>query len=139
MAKQNNNHLNQLSTLITKSQLNTIITNKDGTPDFLAINIYYDSLRSWYTPKQQYQSNGNVVQIKKLKTQGIYSRAEDLAKTHGVSKETIRKKIVKLEKLGLIQRSFKHKYHCATHTYNQRIIYVLQETPYFFNSYGCKM
>jgi biotin operon repressor len=136
MAKQNNNHLNQLSTLITKSQLNTIITNKDGTPDFLAINIYYDSLRSWYTPKQQYQSNGNVVQIKKLKTQGIYSRAEDLAKTHGVSKETIRKKIVKLEKLGLIQRSFKHKYHCATHTYNQRIIYVLQETPYFFNSYG---
>ena len=70
----NQNHKN-LPTLTLKSQLNTIITNKDGLPDFLAINIYYDSLRSWYTPKKQYQSNGNVIQIKKLKTQGIYSRA----------------------------------------------------------------
>jgi len=131
----NQNHKN-LPTLTLKSQLNTIITNKDGLPDFLAINIYYDSLRSWYTPKKQYQSNGNVIQIKKLKTQGIYSRAEDLAKTHGVSKETIRKKIVKLEKLGLIQRSFQHKYHSATNTYNQRIIYVLQNTPFFFNPHG---
>jgi biotin operon repressor len=126
----------QLPTLKLKSQLTTIITNKDGLPDFLAINIYYDSLRSWYTPLKQHQANGNVIQIKKLKTQGIYSRAEDLAKTHGVSKETIRKKIVKLEKLGLIQRSFKHKYHSATNTYNQRIIYVLQNTPFFFNPHG---
>ena len=132
----NNELLYQLPTLTLKSQLNTIITNKDGLPDFLAINIYYDSLRSWYTPKKQYQSNGNVIQIKKLKTQGIYSRAEDLAKTHGVSKETIRKKIVKLEKIGLIQRSFQHKYHSATTTYNQRIIYVLQNTPFFFNPHG---
>ena len=110
--------------------------NKDGKPDYLAINIYWDSLRSWYSPKKQYQDDGSVLKIRKLKTQGIYSRAKKLAKTHGVSKETIRKKLVKLETLGLIQRSFKHKFHSATNTYNQRIIYVLQDTPYFFNPYG---
>ena len=138
MAKQRIEELdyNNLPTLITKDQLNTIITNKDGTPDFLAINIYYDSLRSWYTPMKQYQSNGNIVQIQKLKTQGVYSQAKKLAEVHGVSKETIRKKVAKLEKLGLIQRSFKHKFYVATNTYNQRIIYVLQDTPYFFNPYG---
>jgi len=127
---------NQLPPLKTKDQLNTIITNKDGTPDYLAINIYWDNLRSWYSPMKQHQSDGNVVQIKKLKTQGIYSGAESLAKTHGASKETIRKKIVKLEKLGLVLRSFKHKFHAATNTFNQRIIYVLQDTPYFFNPHG---
>lgn len=143
MAKQkskidykHNLDLNILPTLIEKSQLNTIITNKDGTPDYLAINIYWDNFRSWYCPLKKYQSNGNVVQIRKLKTQGIYSQAEKLAKTHGASKETIRKKIVKLEKLGLVLRSFKHKFHAATNTYNQRIIYVLQDTPYFFNPHG---
>ena len=91
---------NNLPTLITKDQLNSIITNKDGTPDYLAINIYWDNFRSWYSPMKQHQSDGNVVQIRKLKTQGIYSQAETLAKTHGASKETIRKKIVKLERLG---------------------------------------
>ena len=52
----NNELLYQLPTLTLKSQLNTIITNKDGLPDFLAINIYYDSLRSWYTPKNNINS-----------------------------------------------------------------------------------
>jgi hypothetical protein len=127
---------NNLPTLRTKSQLNTIITNKDGKPDYLAINIYWDNFRSWYSPKKQHQADGNVVHIKKLKTQGIYSQAKALAKIHGASKETIRKKIVKLEKLGLVLRSFKHKFHAATNTYNQRIIYVLQDTPHFFNPCG---
>jgi hypothetical protein len=50
-----------LPTLLTKSQLNTIITNKDGTPDFLAKNILWDNLRSWFSPMKQYQSDGNVI------------------------------------------------------------------------------
>jgi len=58
-------------TLISKEQLNTLIVNKDESPDYLAINIYYDSLRSWYNPKKQYQENGNVIHIKKLKSNGI--------------------------------------------------------------------
>jgi len=99
----------KLPPLVNKEQLNTIIVNKDGSPDYLAINTYYDSLRSWYNPQKQYQKNGNVVYIKKLKSKGIYYSAEQLAQIHGCSKETIRKKLVKLERLGLIHRNFEHK------------------------------
>lgn len=35
-----------------KSQLNKIIKNLDNSPDYLAINIYYDTLRSWYSPNK---------------------------------------------------------------------------------------
>ena len=127
---------NNLPTLIKKEQLNTIITNKDGTPDFLAINILWDSLRSWYSPMKQHQSDGNVIQIKKLKTQGVFASAEQLSKTHGVSKRATTRKLAKLELLGLIQRSFKHKETSTTKSYNQRCIYVLKNTPYFFNPHG---
>jgi len=127
---------NNLPTLIEKSQLNTIITNKDGTPDFLTINILWDNLRSWFTPMKQHQSNGNVIQIKKLKTQGVYVSAEQLSKTHGVSKRTTTRKLAKLESLGFIQRSFRHKQTSTTKSYNQRCIYVLKHTPCFFNPYG---
>ena len=61
-----------LLTLINKEQLNTIITNKDGLPDYLAINIYFDNLRSWYNPKIGYNKDGNVYHINKLKTPGIF-------------------------------------------------------------------
>ena len=127
---------NSLPTLITKDQLNTIITNKDGTPDFLAINILWDSLRSWFSPMKQHRSDGNVIQIKKLKTQGVYVSAEQLSKTHGVSKRTTTRKLAKLESLGFIQRSFRHKQTSTTKSYNQRCIYVLKHTPYFFNPHG---
>jgi hypothetical protein len=93
-------------------------------------------LRSWYLPIKQHHTNGDVIHIPKLKTQGIYAKADKLANTHGVSKETIRKKLVKLEKLGLIQRSFHHRSFVTTDSYNQRIIYVLKTTPHFFNPYG---
>ena len=55
-------------TLMNKEQLNTIVTNKDGSPDYLAINIYYDTFRSWYNPKTGYNKDGNVYHINKLKT-----------------------------------------------------------------------
>ena len=127
---------NHLEALKTKSQLNTIITNKDATPDYLAINIYYDSLRSWYSPKKQYQEAGNVIHIKKLKSDGIYYSAEQLSKKHGCSKETIRKKLVKLELLGLIHRNFEHKSTPTTNSYNHRCIFVWKNTPHFYNPYG---
>ena len=122
--------------LTKKSQLNKIIVNNNNKPDFLAINIYWDTLRSWYFPLKQHHSNGDIIYIRKLKTQGIYLKAEQLAKTYGVSKETIRKKLVKLENLGLIQRSFQHTQFVATDSFNQRVIYVLKNTPHFFNPYG---
>jgi hypothetical protein len=125
-----------LSALKTKSQLNSIIVNKDKTPDYLAINIYYDSLRSWYSPKKQYQEDGNIIHIRKLKSDGIYYSAEQLSKKHGCSKETIRKKLVKLELLGLIHRNFEHKSTPTTNSYNHRCIFVWKNTPYFYNEFG---
>lgn len=122
--------------LKTKSQLNKIITNSDGSPDYLAINIYYDTLRSWYTPNKLKTSDGKILEVAKLKTKGIYLSYKELAKAHGCSTETIRKKLVKLEKLGLIQRSYRHKETVTTKSYNQLIVYVWKQTPYFYNKQG---
>jgi len=38
--------------------------------------------------------------------------------------------------LGLINRSFQHKKTVTTKSYNQLIIYVWKDTPYFFNTLG---
>lgn len=119
-----------------KSELNKIITNADGSPDYLAINIYYDTLRSWYNPKKVYNQDGSITSISKLKTKGIYFSYKKLTQQHGASSETIRKKLVKLEKLGLIQRSFEHRSNAVTNSYNQLIIYVWKDTPHFFNDFG---
>jgi len=125
-----------LPTLINKEQLNTIITNKDGSPDYLAINIYYDTLRSWYNLKIGYNKDGNVYHINKLKTPGIFLNYTRLTEIHGCSKETVRKKIVKLERLGLIHRSFQHKETSTTKSYNRLIAYVWKDTPHFYNPMG---
>ena len=125
-----------LLTLINKEQLNTIITNKDGLPDYLAINIYFDNLRSWYNPKIGYNKDGNVYHINKLKTPGILLNYTRLAEIHGCSKETIRKKIVKLEQLGLVHRSFQHKETSTIKSYNGLIAYVWKDTPHFYNPMG---
>ena len=122
--------------LTRKSQLHSIICNNKGVPDYLAINIYYDTLRSWHTPNKMKNVDGEIIYISKLKTKGIYLSYKELAKTHGCSSETIRRKLVKLEKLGLIQRSYKHKETVTTKSYNQLIIYVWKQTPYFYNKHG---
>lgn len=132
---QNTKDEKKLPTLVHKHQLNTIITNKDGSPDTLAIDVYFE-LRSWYNPKFAYEKDGNVYHINKLKTPGIYLNYKDLAKKYGYSKETIRKKIAKLEKLGLIQRSFQHKKTNGTKSYNGLIVFVLKDTPHFYNHIG---
>ena len=124
--------------LTRKFQLHSIICNNKGVPDYLAINIYYDTLRSWHTPSKMQNVNGEIFYMSKLKTKGVYLSYKALAKTHGCSSETIRRKLVKLEKLGLIQRSYKHKETVTTKSYNQLIIYVWKQTPYFYNKYGIK-
>lgn len=122
--------------LTIKSQLHDIITNDNGTPDYLAINIYYDTLRSWYTPNKLKTPDGKILEVAKLETKGIYLSYKELAKAHGCSTETIRKKLVKLENLGLIQRSYRHKETVTTKSYNQLIVYVWKQTPYFYSKHG---
>jgi hypothetical protein len=119
-----------------KSQLLDIITNDSGSPDYLAINIYYDTLRSWYAPNKMQKEDGTIINVKKLKTKGIHLSYQKLSSSYNCSTETIRRKLVKLEKLGLIQRSFKHKETVTTKSYNQLVIYVWRHTPHFFNKHG---
>jgi hypothetical protein len=66
----------------------------------------------------------------------VYINYQKLSELHGVSKDTIRKKIIKLERLGLTNRSFQHKETSTTKSYNQLIIYVWKKTPHFFNTLG---
>lgn len=119
-----------------KSELNKIIVDASNKPDYLAINIYFDTLRSWYSPKKIHRVDGTITHISKLKTKGIYLSNKKLAASYGCSTETIRKKLVKLEKLGLIQRSFQHRSNAVTNSYNQLIVYVWKITPHFFNEFG---
>jgi hypothetical protein len=65
--------------LKTKSQVHNIITNDNGSPDYLAINIYYDTLRSWYTPNKLKTPDGKILEVAKLKTKGIYLNYDKLA------------------------------------------------------------
>lgn len=125
-----------LTTLKTKAQLNSIIVDRYGRPDYLAINLYWDSLRSWYNPKIPYTKDGNVYYLSKLQTKGIFLTYKKLAKAHGCSTETVRQKMVKLEQLGLIQRSFQHKETVTTKSYNKLIVYVWKDTPHFYNNFG---
>lgn len=125
-----------LTTLKTKSQLNSIIVDRYGRPDYLAINLYWDSFRSWYNPKIPYKKGDNIYYLSKLKTKGIFLNYKKLAEAHGCSREAIRQKAVKLEQLGLIHRSFQHKEIVTTKSYNKLIVYVWKDTPYFYNNFG---
>ena len=126
--KTNNkmNHSSTASDLIIlkkKEQLYSVILYNNGRPDRLAIDLYYDTLRSWY------YSN-------KLQTKGVYCRLKKIAKSYGTTTETIRRKLVKLEKLGLISRSYEHQETVAIKNFNRLVIYVWKKTPYFNNIHG---
>lgn len=125
-----------LTTLKTKAQLNSIIVDRYGRPDYLAINLYWDSFRSWYNPKIPYKKGDNIYYLSKLKTKGIFLNYKKLAEAHGCSREAVRQKVVKLEQLGLIHRSFQHKETVTTKSYNKLIVYVWKDTPYFHNNFG---
>lgn len=125
-----------LQILRTKAQLNSIIVDKYGRPDYLAINIYWDYLRSWYNPKIVYKKGNNVYHISRLKTKGIFLDYKKLEEAHGCSREAIRQKMIKLENLGLIHRSFQHRETVTTKSYNKLIIYVWKDTPHFHNKFG---
>jgi hypothetical protein len=91
-----------LPTLTNKQQLYKIVVDSRGNPDALAINLYWDEFRSWYNHKKMHTSS-KIVRIPKLYKYGVYASYKELSKKYGVTTETIRKKIVRLEELD---RSF---------------------------------
>jgi hypothetical protein len=116
-----NNHTRKVPELRIKSQLNKIIASAGGKPDYLAINLYWDTFCSLH-------KKNNI-----LENKGIYTNYQKLSEIHGVSKESIRKRIVKLEELGLVSRSFEQE---NKNSCNQLVIYVWQDTPHFFVSFA---
>lgn len=129
------NAQNTVTILKNKHQLNNLILDSRGRPDTLAINLYWDEFRSWHNPKKEYKK-GNVVYLQKLHKRGIQVCYKALSEKHNFSQETIRKKIVKLEKLGLLSRDFEISKNYSKVLYNQLVIYIWQQTPHFYNPLG---
>jgi hypothetical protein len=121
--------------LTRKQQLYELIVDSRGRPDTLAINLYWDEFRSWYNDKKQYKS-GKVVNFPKLHSKGIHVCYGFLADRYKVTQETIRRKIVKLEKLGLLSRDFEQNINYGKALFNQLVIYIWQQTDYFYNPIG---
>lgn len=124
-----------LPTLTRKHQLYELIVDSRGRPDTLAINLYWDEFRSWYNDKKQYKG-GKVVSFPKLHSKGIHVCYKFLASRYGVVEETIRRKIVKLEKLGLLGRDFEQNINYGKVLFNQMVIHIWQQTDHFYNPIG---
>lgn len=122
-------------TLTNKQQLYKIVVDSRGNPDALAINLYWDEFRSWYNHKKIHTSS-KIVRIPKLYKYGVYASYKELAEKYGVTTDTIRRKIVKLEELELLSRDFYTNKENHKVLYNQLIIYIWQQTPCFFNPIG---
>ena len=117
----------QLPILKTKSQLYPIITQLNGTPDYLAVNLYWDTLRSQASINRRVKTS-----YRRLGGHGISFRYRHLSQIYYCSTEAIRKKLVRLEQLGLIQRDFLRD----PESFNQLVIYVWRQTPHFVNLLG---
>ena len=90
---------------IIPESLYKIIIKENGAPDLLAIDIYIEA-RSWFKLKKT-KVNGNVIYSSKLKGHGWQIGYEYFSKKYGCTSETIRTKLVLLEKLGLLPRDFR--------------------------------
>ena len=112
---------------------NIILTNK-GRPDYLAIDIYLEA-RSWYKSKKT-NIQGNIVYLSKLKGNGWQIGYEYLANKYKCSTELIRRKLVLLEKLGLLTRDFRTEYYHGKRFNNNMYLLVWKDTPHFCSDIG---
>jgi hypothetical protein len=114
--------------------LYNIILTKKGRPDYLAIDIYTEA-RSWYKPKKT-NIQGNVVYSSKLKGYGWQIGYEYLANRYKCTTELIRRKLVLLEKLGLLTRDFRTEYYHGKRFNNNMYLLVWKDTPHFYSAIG---
>jgi hypothetical protein len=114
--------------------LYNIILTKKGKPDYLAIDIYTEA-RSWYKPKKT-NIQGNVVYSSKLKGYGWQIGYEYLANRYKCTTELIRRKLVLLEKLGLLTRDFRTEYYHGKRFNNNMYLLVWKDTPHFYSAIG---
>jgi len=100
----------------------------------VAIDIYLEA-RSWYKPKKT-NIQGNIVYSSKLKGYGWQIGYEYLANKYGCTSETIRTKLVLLEKLGLLKRDFRTEYYHGKRFNNNMYLLVWKDTPHFYSEIG---
>ena len=115
----------KLPRLTQLSQLYRVIITNSGRPDSMALTLYWDTLL-------------HFCKLKKYRSQcgGIVCTYEELSEIYDISKEAIRRKLVRLERLGLISRGFVNGNPDYPNLVNQLIIYVWKYTPYFINNSG---
>lgn len=116
-----------------EKQLKSIIVNKNGKPDRLAIEIY-SNLKGWFKPNKS--NNFNKSGKFDIRKYGFRTSYEELSKEHNCTKELVRQKIVFLEKLGLISRNFRIEYAGGIRKNNVLHLLLWKETPYFEFEYG---
>lgn len=114
--------------------LYNIILTESGKPDYLAIDIYTEA-RSWYKPKKT-NIQGNIVYSSKLSGYGWQIGYEYLANKHKCTTELIRRKLVLLEKLGLLTRDFRTEYYHGKRFNNNMYLLVWKDTPHFYSEIG---
>ena len=118
-------------TLKRKQLLNELLVNSRGVTYRTAVELYW-YLRSFHNPIKARKQNGNVVSITKLHTDGLHLTRAELAKALGCSKRAISANLAVLERFGLIARDYTKKGLSVNHL----VIYVLKNTPHFYNEYG---
>ena len=126
LKEQGNIHINELKQII--------VSPVTGKPDLLAIDLYSEG-RSWFKPKAT-RKDGNIIYSSKLVGRGWKTSYDFLQKKYCCSKETIRKKFVLLEDLGLVSRDFSCEFAHGRNYNNCLNILVWKDTPYFYSEIG---
>ena len=114
-----------------KKLLNELLVNSRNITYHNAVELYW-YLRSFHNPIKARKKNGNVVSITKLHTDGLHLNRERLAEDLSCTKRTISYNLARLESYGLIARDYTKKGRSVNHL----VIYVLKDTPHFYNEYG---
>jgi len=113
--------------------LSDIIISSKGKPDRLAIMLY-SFLKSWFKPNSNRKFNkSGKFDIRKY---GYRTSYEQLAKEFKCSEESIRQKIVLLEKFGLLNRNFRIEYEGGVRKNNVLYLLLWKDTLYFEFEHG---
>ena len=113
--------------------LSDIIISSRGKPDRLAIMLY-SFLKSWFKPNANRKFNkSGKFDVRKY---GYRTSYEQLAKEFKCSEESIRQKIVLLEKFGLLNRNFRIEYEGGVRKNNVLYLLLWKDTPHFYFEHG---
>lgn len=84
------------------------IKTKSGNPDFPAI-VVLSEIVYWYRPSQKFDEIGRIIGLKqKFRGDLLQKSYEDLSQKLGITKRQAREAVIRLEKIGVIEREFRN-------------------------------